>query len=301
MNFNTTVKRIAKFGIIPFKILDLNPSNEEYLAITGEEPRFDLTYPIVDGEIPMLVLAHNSQVGYQLIRFPSVYNIKNYSETSGNTQYINAHAETVWCKDLNDLNTDKWSWYKQVEMKPCVKGEETFMKLIKLVANHSSRWEQTLTSKLLPEASFDQILEGNFSGFKKFFEVFRNSPKNGTVYLPAYSVMNDKGYVNIRFNVNANTLLSPYDIKVIDGEKSRTKDNLKFAFDREIFTKSNIYWGINVGLEEKDVTSDYEAMKDGVEVTPLPTLMTPSPILPIPQELTSMQMVEALEADDLPF
>lgn len=299
MNFNTTVKRIAKFGIIPFKILDLNPSNEEYLAITGEQPKFDLTYPIIDGEIPILILAHNSQIGYQLIKFPSVYNIKNYSEKSGNSQYINAHADTVWLKDLEDLNTDKWSWYKQVEMKPCMKGEETFMKLIKLVANHSNRWEQTLTSKLLPEASFDQILQGDFSGFKKFFEVFRNSPKNGTVYLPAYSVMNDKGYVNIRVNVNANTLLSPYEVKpeVFNGEKSKTKDNLKYAFGGELFSKPNIYWSMNVGLEEKDVTSDYEALKDSVEVTPLPTL----PTLPVPQELTSMQMVEALEAEDLPF
>jgi len=132
-------------GLGTAKLVAINPSNEEFMSITGRENPYPLTYEPMKNEDGSLnyqhrFLTYNEEAGYNFVSF----NVGVNSSTSqaGNLQFLNHKGESAWGKDLDSIKANSnMAWFDTSKARVAKDGEVNLINFLSKWLAYSSRAE----------------------------------------------------------------------------------------------------------------------------------------------------------------
>lgn len=205
--------------------LAVNPSNADYLKITGKDMPYTLDYSLYDTDYngvtvsarPISILGYNPDLDvYEFIKFTLIN--KDVTTNAGDKfRFVNKVGQMSYFAATPEeiINNPKVNtWYNTEMLSRLRIGEEaiyTFIqKLIKY--DHSSEGAQFVVDLKKVGADFDTLYSGNMSGLIKLIEWAKTENHSlGVLYTVKERVKDDKVYStqNIENNPNLffNTLI----------------------------------------------------------------------------------------------
>lgn len=156
-------------GLAVVKVVAVNPTNDEYKAITGKEIAYPLEYKVQENtnmgnreEYPVRLLVHNKEKNiFEFVNF-SVSSSEDVAST-GSIRFIDSKGNMTWAKDIDTIkNNDKMSWFDSANARPLKAGEYSLYTFIKVLTSYDSRAEG---ANFLNEMEKNGVTAGNiFAG-----------------------------------------------------------------------------------------------------------------------------------------
>lgn len=181
-------------GLIPSRIVAVNPTSEEFEKITGRKR--ELSYaPIGDNKVkPLRFIVDSEEAGFQMVDF--LISGTEVESKAGNKQFMSNTGNVTWGPSAEAItNNDKMEWFG-IPVSTMKTGEASLNAFMQaaLQYNRNSEEADWYADIVKCGYNFTNIVNGDMT-FLKFFiqEAFQNQV--GLLY--SANVNGDKVYQNI--------------------------------------------------------------------------------------------------------
>lgn len=163
-------------GLASFKVVAVNPSNEEYLKITGKELPYELTYDTRDNYYldtqkparPVNFLLHNEELNiYEFARF-NIFKEKDVT-SKGSLRVMNQQGIPTFTSSIEALKTnDAMKWYSTDKVVVLEKGLFELYSFIQKWVKFDNRAKDVdfLSDMESNGITAEKLFKGDFSGLK---------------------------------------------------------------------------------------------------------------------------------------
>jgi hypothetical protein len=191
---NVTGEKELYTGVNTFEVVAIAPTVEEMSTVLGfKEPKAP-TIPVgVDDDgntrvrIDFWLKQPESEVTEKKAFF--ITRAKRLSST-GNTQHINAVAQTGWWKEGEEIPSTYTSWYNTEGVRPAYQGEEEFIQFMQAYLNHKGG----KNADKFGLNNWDAIFNGDFSELKGYMkQANEGTPNRVGLLMGVRSVEGDNG------------------------------------------------------------------------------------------------------------
>lgn len=166
-------------GLGAVKVVGVNPTNEEYKAITGKDMPYTLEYKKQENqnannrmEFPIRVLVHNEEKNvYNFVNF----NVSNEDDiaSTGSVRFIDSKGNMTYSRDLETIKAnEKMNWFDSANARPLTTGEYSLFTFIKVLTSYDSRAEGAnfLAEMEKNGVTGKTLFSGNLKGLKALFD-----------------------------------------------------------------------------------------------------------------------------------
>jgi len=192
----------AKFaGVTNFKVLAVNPTNEQYEKLTGKKPAYELKYEKNDESlVGMQVLVQEANTGMFMFGQFSYGSKPVVKQDGSKKEYINSELQTAW---LESKEAETFEWFGKEGRTELWTGEKSVLALVKAIVQFNPKTEK------LAEVFKQHGLK--LSDFRKFdFKALNNLLAKkvsadipvtyGEIGFVSLVTLNDKGYMTLKLN-----------------------------------------------------------------------------------------------------
>lgn len=215
-------------GLGAVKVVGVNPTNEEYKAITGKDMPYTLEYKKQANsnaggrmEFPIRVLIHQEEKNvYGFVNF----NVSDEDDvaSTGSKRFVDSKGNMTYSKDLETIKAnEKMNWFDSDNARPLTTGEYSLFTFIKVLTSYDSRAEGAnflgdmekngITGKML--------FSGNLKGLKALFDW--TNKQNYAIVVPfaVEEKVNDKGTLENQKIISNPDLFFYTDTDKVTGKK----------------------------------------------------------------------------------
>lgn len=165
-------------GYTDFQIMKINPSNDDYLEITGSELPYELSYEADDyGKRPLRAIVYCEAIKrYELINLPKVST--DIATTKDGNKYtrMNAYADVSYQMTDEDFERYESQYFKKEGVFKSRIGEQELYHIMKIVMRYDRTKGTPFVKSINSQGiNFEDIANGKVDKLNEFFEYFRKN------------------------------------------------------------------------------------------------------------------------------
>lgn len=155
-------------GVIPMKVVAINPSHEELKELLNTD-KINAPVYVSDNKTRLDIWVQNKELDILTKMNIWLENKTRVAVSSGNTLWINQFNQSTWAPSLEDLAArQNMNWFDKATARECKIGEDTLYNFIVALINADT----SEGGIIIPE--FNDILSGNVDSLKKLFEHYND-------------------------------------------------------------------------------------------------------------------------------
>lgn len=155
-------------GVIPMKVVAINPSHEELKELLNTD-KINAPVYVSDNKTRLDIWVQNKELDILTKMNIWLENKTRVAVSSGNTLWINQFNQSTWAPSLEDLAArQNMNWFDKATARECKIGEDILYNFIVALINADT----SEGGIIIPE--FNDILSGNVDSLKKLFEHYND-------------------------------------------------------------------------------------------------------------------------------
>lgn len=160
-------------GIGSVSVLAVNPTNERYKEITGQDARFPFKYDLVtvgeQGQArPIQFLVHNEEKGvYEFVKF-LLFNTDEISKT-GKMHSIDGVGRTAY---IDTRESNQYNWFNSMDSRTLKRGEASIHKFLQALVKYNPDAEgaQWVVDMASANVTAERLYNGDVAGLQSLLD-----------------------------------------------------------------------------------------------------------------------------------